>query len=580
MSGGDTLWIHGGTYVGDFNCCGGGSTSPPQGSADQPTRVLGWPGDTVVLQGTTSQTLANHLTPTWGQNNLATITFKCGNGGSDCTGSDPHTRYLEVGNLTVRSGNAGAIALARAEHVYLHDLIFDNQSLYLGGAGPPDETTGLIWVSFGFNIFAENLVVNSSADPTPGKRRPVILFNCGNCAEGKFRLIDMADVEQGNLEAKHGNRSLTWEFVRLRNWTPWRRDDGGLLDIYNSSVITMRFISVAEAPSPLGPIWGYMSARRSNCANAAAPNSLYVTNMYSEEDTHGPDTYGIVSLDGFSAGGCQINDVRYYNSVAERFTIALNARAGPNGGASCNMYDWDFNAFVDVTEPLRYMASGCTVGIGSRSLVLASVPEVDHQPQGGSPVIDAGSDTRFGSTPWFPAPVGGGGRIDIGAYEHGGGSWPYDFQVVASVGKNPVTQSIRICWATAVQGCDVLIPLWDPWAQEPAARRSTPDWYQVQIDPVNHFRSGNGGVAKGFGSFYDSGPTNSANRYHDVPANSLTGAPQYYVQVRVAENNTHWSGGSDSLGSNGGWGPWSVAFYRFAMLSAGLQPPKNLRVKD
>lgn len=577
MKGRDTLWIHQGTYTGNFNCCGHGDSSieAALGTGSQPTRVLGWPGDTVILRGGAGQ--ARPTISVWGQTNLATLTFRCGNGG-DCTSGVPHATYVEIGNLTIRSGYGAAITIPRGERVYLHDLRFDDQSLYLGGAGSAAEDTGLIWLHLGQFIFADNIVVNSSADPIAGTRRPVILFNCGVCREGRFRMIDMADIEQGGLEAKHGRASTTWEFIKVRNWTPWRLDDGALNDIYNSSVTTMRYISVAEAPGAGGPIWGYVNARRTDCINSAGPNSLYVTNMHGEDDAHGPDNYGMVGMTASQSNGCMIHDLRIYNSVAERFTTGILSIAAPAGGASCNMFHWDYNAFVNVITPLDYGGTGCNVSIGPHSLQTASVPETDHRPQSASPLIDAGVSDTFAGTPWFPPPAGGGSRIDIGAYEYNAGNWPYEFDVIASVIKNPALQDITICWGTGVAGCAATIPLWDPWVQTSAARSTAPDWYQVQIDPANHFHSGNGVVSKGFGAFHDSGAVNSANRYYVVPSGVLQDSQQYYVQVRVAENNVYMAGGSDSLGSNGGWGPWSVGFYRFEVNSSGMQPPTNLRI--
>jgi hypothetical protein len=267
-----------------------------------------------------------------------------------------------------------------------------------------------------------------------------------------------------------------------------------------------------------------------------------------------------------------------YNSVTDTFATAISAAFGPSGGgAVCNMVDWDYNVYVNTTSPVVYSGSGCTVTTGPNDQSLSSVNETNHVPNAGSALIDAGRPDTFEGTPYFPVPVGGGNTIDAGAHEFGAGSWPYEYQTIATVTKNPATQTIRICWASGQSNCDVTIPLWDPWVLESSARCSTPDWYEVHVDPSNSFRSGNGSVAAGFGPFYEN-ETNSSNRFHDIPSGRLSSGTSYYVQVRVGETNARWANGADCKGSNGGWGPWSLGFYRFDTGSSGIAPPRNLRV--
>ena len=132
--------------------------------------------------------------------------------------------------------------------------------------------------------------------------------------------------------------------------------------------------------------------------------------------------------------------------------------------------------------------------------------------------------------------------------------------MVKSIARDPATDTVRICWATGQSGCDLTIPLWDPWAMDPDTRDSTPDHYWFEVDPANHFRSGNAGAAPGFGAFYSAlaaAGGNGANRFHDIPAGTLDGASAYYVRVRVGEQTAL----DDARGA--GPGPWSVGFYRF-----------------
>jgi hypothetical protein len=159
------------------------------------------------------------------------------------------------------------------------------------------------------------------------------------------------------------------------------------------------------------------------------------------------------------------------------------------------MFDLDYNAYIDVWQPFRQRnssSSSCPpLGPGAHSFEFFTVLENDHVPGAGSALIDTGHDGLVGSTPWFPVPEGGGRRIDFGAYEYGAGSWPYDFQVIAAVTKDPVSETIR-----------------------------------------------------------------------------------------VGETNDWMKSGSDALASNGGWGIWSVGFYRFVVGAGTLEPPENLRLVE
>jgi hypothetical protein len=152
--------------------------------------------------------------------------------------------------------------------------------------------------------------------------------------------------------------------------------------------------------------------------------------------------------------------------------------------------------------------------------------------------------------------------------------------LIAAVTKDPVSETIRVCWDAGLSECDVLIPLWDAWAQEANARATVPDWYQIEVDPENHFHSGGPGVAPGFGPFYKSGDVNSTNRFHDIPAGTLSAGSYYYIRLRVGETNDWMKSGSDALASNGGWGTWSVGFYRFVVGAGTLEPPENLRLVE
>jgi hypothetical protein len=244
-------------------------------------------------------------------------------------------------------------------------------------------------------------------------------------------MVEFTDIEQAPLEAAHNNASINFEWVRVRNWTPWTLDDGALNDSYNASATLMRYISVQEAPSNAEPVWGYTSARRSiqSCTDGSnrGPNSQYLVNWYAEDDQKGGDSYGATNLHlshpANGADGSCANDERVYNSVFENFNVAIYAQPGPVGADACNMFDFDYNAYIDVWQPFRQRnssSSSCPpLGPGAHSFEFFTVLENDHVPGAGSALIDTGHDGLVGSTPRFPVPEGGGRRIDIGAYEYG-----------------------------------------------------------------------------------------------------------------------------------------------------------------
>jgi hypothetical protein len=77
-----------------------------------------------------------------------------------------------------------------------------------------------------------------------------------------------------------------------------------------------------------------------------------------------------------------------------------------------------------------------------------------------------------------------------------------------------------------------------------------------------------------------SGDVNSTSRFHDIPAGTLSAGRYYYVRLRVGETNDWMKSGGDAMASNGGWGTWSVGFYRFVVGAGALEPPKNLRIVE
>ena len=600
MRGSDTCAIHSGTYIGDFNCCGNGNTSIESvvGTADRPTRILGAPGDSVRLQGTTSQVHPDKEVHAY-ETNLATLTIR-----AERFAVFP--RFVEVGNLTINPGNGPALAMPRVHGYWVHDITVDDFSQYTPPSGRSEEAelfanegTGIIWLWYGVNGLVENVRISNN-----GSVRLAHAFQVEQANDVRLRNLDVRDIF-GGLNVGHGSNNTTWEFVKLRNWIPYYGDDGGLIHLYNNTASTVRWVSAVEKADPGRVTWYAMGTRRtqgSDCTNTAGPNSAYFLNNTLEGD--GNDADSALGMSEWQYGGVMkcVNDWRAYNNVLEGWRNGILLKGNPRTLRDvCSMTTFAHNAYarLDGAKVLTEADGLCgfatrpeagRVTCGGSVCTGDQLRESDHQPATDSPLVDAGSREMFGPTPWFPAPIGGGGAPDIGAYERGAGEWPYEFEIIGTVDKNPDAEGIKICWSTTETGCDVTIPLWDPSAQHAhnatfnraSGRVSNPDYYQVQVDPSSNFASGRPGAAPGFGAYYDSGTVASAAKFHVVPAGTLETGASYYVQLRVAEDPNYWDNSprANSDMGNGGWGPWSVAFYRFQVGPPGSEtsdPPQNVQ---
>ena len=151
----------------------------------------------------------------------------------------------------------------------------------------------------------------------------------------------------------------------------------------------------------------------------------------------------------------------------------------------------------------------------------------DYHLTSGSPMRDAGD-------PVYPAiPVGGGSRVDIGAYEYGAGSWPYTFQPTATV----TDATPQISW-TFLDHDNTLVFI--------PATSNTQSRYQIQIDASSTFDSGGP-----WRPYIDSGTITSGATSYIIPDDKpLVSGQPYYVRVRTSDNI------QSPL-----WGMWSYADY-------------------
>ena len=558
----DTLYVRAGTYNGDFECCGSGGTTVMNGTASAPTRILGYAAETAILVGSGSQTIIDKDTD--GQrsaSNIATLYMY------SVSGDGPS--YAEIGNLTIQPGNNAAIVAAEGNDLYLHDIIMSDLSAYVGltaSTGSPcsqtqaAEDSGIFWLYNTGRVFMERVTVSNGGTAHVGN---LVFF--GNDASNGFhaRMLDISDFK-GALQ-RWGGAYGQWEFVKVRNYLPWCPDDGTFIIQYNSAPTMMRYIDVKEGTNSYSLQGTRYGAGHRNTSPGPSPVASTWYTSWTYEDFNGADQdWAVVGVSELNTG--------HTNSYVSRNNAFVEAYRGQwvtyssgttIASSECGFFQSGYNAYQNATTPIDCggncsACSGITSETG-RVTGSLSLNSTTHIPAGGSPVINAGDNATYGDALKFPPPIGGGSRIDIGAYEAGASSWPYDFQVQKTITtKDPASQTIRLCWDTAASSCDFTFYWWDAWNIDADARTGAPDIFQVEIDTSTAFNSGRSGVAAGFGALYHTQQA-SSNRFWDVPAGTLTNGQSYYVRVRTAQTDDYRPTNS------AGWSPWSLGFYRFTV---------------
>lgn len=248
---------------------------------------------------------------------------------------------------------------------------------------------------------------------------------------------------------------------------------------------------------------------------------------------------------GDSTGG--YNNV--HHNVFSRILSSIWAGSLGTNTAKYNIFYWDSNrgsasavgipSGMDATNIAQSFSTavldstinGLFMDPSNASLVLR-----DYRPRStASQLIDKDDP------PLYPVPVGGGTKIDIGAYESGAGVWPYAYQPQVVV--NDPTP--KITW-TFEDHDNILIG--------PGTDFQTR--YQVQIDTSPVFTSGGA-----WRPYIDSGAIAGGSLSYTVPdARPLTPGTTYYARIRNSDDS-----------EPGKWGMWSYV-YPFQMASIPGQP--------
>jgi hypothetical protein len=207
------------------------------------------------------------------------------------------------------------------------------------------------------------------------------------------------------------------------------------------------------------------------------------------------------------------------------------------------LYNYVYNNQTDIIfrfpsdDPLVTKIGNCFGGSCNPMFVNAGAH--DYRLQAGSPAIDAGD-------PNTPVPVGGGGRVDVGAYESGA-TRPYDWQPKFSTGD--ITP--RITWN--LRDPDNFLNAFDP-NSFPGTDSQTA--FEVEIDSSPRFNSVNGSRP-----IFSSGVIMSGTAGYTVPNSHQLVPGTYYVRVRQRDNH-----------QQGGMGAWSNNNIRFSIQSEPQSP--------
>ena len=247
----------------------------------------------------------------------------------------------------------------------------------------------------------------------------------------------------------------------------------------------------------------------------------------------------------------------YRNNIFMGNTVGLRLRGGILPGSSTTGAIVDYNIFYqngsDFVVPigeealLDHLPVGSCLGGPAPSLPqcdpkFVNVSARDFRLQAGSPAIDAGD-------PLSPVPMGGGSRRDIGRYESGAATPPYEYQPKFNVSDT----TPRFGWDIV----DVDNLLDDLFDDLPPGDRDYQTRYQVQIDPKPSFDSLSDGRP-----MLDSGVVSSLVEGYTVPDGRALAAGDYYFRVRVWDDNDTVNKGS-----------WSDYQLRFRVGSSEPSPP-------
>ncbi|HEY3176039.1 MAG TPA: right-handed parallel beta-helix repeat-containing protein [Candidatus Polarisedimenticolia bacterium] len=246
----------------------------------------------------------------------------------------------------------------------------------------------------------------------------------------------------------------------------------------------------------------------------------------------------------------------YRNNIFMKCGQGLRLRGGILPASSTTGAVADYNIFYQNTSDFQYPAGeegdmahlptgNCLGGAPPSSLLcdpkFVNAAAYDFHLQAGSAAIDA-------ADPVSPVPVGGGSRRDVGRFEYGAATPPYDMQSKFSVQDS----TPRFTW-DIVDVDNELEALFDDL---PPGDVDFQTRYQVQIDPKATFDSLSQGRP-----MLDSGVVSSLVEGYTVPDNRSLASGEYYIRVRLWDDN-----------DNTNRGAWSDHGFRFRVAGEPVPP--------
>ncbi len=223
--------------------------------------------------------------------------------------------------------------------------------------------------------------------------------------------------------------------------------------------------------------------------------------------------------------GIQLNEMSHFgtyrNNIFARCGSGIRFRGGIVPGSSTIGTVVDYNLFhlngADVLAApadlalLAHPMSGNCLG-SSCDPRFVSPATGDFRLQAGSPAIDAGD-------PESPVPLGGGARVDIGRFESGAGTPPYDYEPRFSV----ADPTPRFSWDIRDLDNDLASILGEAASGDPDYQTK----FQIQIDPRPTFDS-----LSEARPLIDSGIVASLSEAYTPPDAAALAPGQYYARVR------------------------------------------------
>ena len=212
------------------------------------------------------------------------------------------------------------------------------------------------------------------------------------------------------------------------------------------------------------------------------------------------------------------------------FDELLGSPPGSTAVGAQLLYNYSFNNQFDILfrypsdDPLVNKVGNCFGAACDPKFV--NVSTNDFRLQAGSPLIDAGD-------PNSPVPVGGGSRVDIGAYESGA-TRPYEYQPLFTIADD----TPKISWS--LLDPDNLLHAFDP-SSFPGTDFQTA--FELEIDTSPRFNS-----VRGNRPIFSSGVITSGTQSYTVPDADRLPNGMYYVRVR--QRDQHQPGGMGAWSNN------------------------------